>query len=68
MTRGSSDEAGGQPDLWSVLPAGLEVTTTDANPQWPEHTRFPLNLRGRTVRSVVWDDLAGSPNPLIVTG
>lgn len=67
MSKGSGHEAEGQSDLWSVAPT-LDTVPANDGPQWPDPLRFPLNVRGRSVRTIVWDDLARAESPLIVAG
>ena len=35
---------------------------------WPDHERFPHNIRGNQVRDLVWKDLLSSRNSLLITG
>jgi superfamily II DNA or RNA helicase len=57
----------GQPDLFSLDLAreNLDRLGTFA---WPDPGRFPVNLRGRTVRQVVWADLVDSEHPIVAAG
>ncbi len=56
-----------QPDLFSVDPSSHTVHRMDTL-LWPEQERGPVNRASARVRSQVWADLIGSPDPLIVAG
>jgi len=58
------DAAPHTPDLFEqpAVSRGMAVSRP-----WPDGTRFPLNLDGRSVHAAVMGDLAGSANPLVVT-
>ena len=56
-----------QDDLFSVDPAGHLMHALEAA-SWPAHEQFPFNRAGASVRSVVREDLASSPRPVIVAG
>jgi hypothetical protein len=54
-------------DLFSVDPASY-IEFGLSTLQWPDQSRFPVNLPRRHVRSVVDEDLRSSDAPLLVAG
>lgn len=56
-----------QADLFSVDPSGQVMHALDGA-AWPPNSRFPFNRAGSHVRTPVWEDLLGSPRPLVVAG
>lgn len=56
-----------QQDLFQVDRSSRQAERLRTLP-WPAQERFPVNRPGARVRDVVWDDIAGSPDPLLVVG
>jgi superfamily II DNA or RNA helicase len=57
----------GQADLFSLETSRNLAHHLD-DLRWPAQARFPINRASARVRPIVWEDLVGSVDPLIVAG